>query len=97
MAIDSDGAAVEFANLHAEHADLALVDALARLQLAARRRGLTLCVRDPCQELTGLLELVGLSGVIAAAPELLLDDCRKPEGGEQVGEEEVVDGGDPPV
>ncbi|MFL5826079.1 MAG: hypothetical protein ACJ76V_06105, partial [Thermoleophilaceae bacterium] len=36
--VDHDGTAVEFANLRAERADLAVVEALARLQLAARRR-----------------------------------------------------------
>ena len=95
--VDDDGTAVEFANVRAARADLALVDELARLQLAARRRGCTLWLRDPCRDLVALIELVGLGGVIAAAPELLLDDCRKPEGREQLGEEEVVDGGDLPV
>ena len=40
--------------------DLALVDTLARLQLAARRLGCSICVRDARVELTELLELVGL-------------------------------------
>ena len=48
-------------------ADLALVDALARLELAARRRGCVLRLREPCAELRAVLELAGLS-------ELLIDD-----------------------
>jgi hypothetical protein len=46
------------------HCDLALVDALARLQLAARRLGCCIRVRDPSDELRGLLALVGLTDVV---------------------------------
>jgi hypothetical protein len=69
--------------------DLGVVDALARLQLAARRRGGSIRLRDPCPELRGLLELVGL------AEALLVEAGREPELGEQPGVEEVVQAGDP--
>ena len=46
--------------------DLALVDALARLQLAARRRGCSIQLRDPCEELRELLDLVGLAELVAS-------------------------------
>ena len=44
--------------------DLELVDGLARLELAARRLGCSVRVRAPCDELRGLLELVGLSELL---------------------------------
>ncbi|MDX6233587.1 MAG: hypothetical protein QOH68_2621 [Nocardioidaceae bacterium] len=67
--------------------DLGLVDALARLQLEARRVGCTVHIRDPFDALRELLELVGLS-------ELLLEAVGQPECGEELGSEEVVEPGD---
>jgi hypothetical protein len=65
--------------------DLAVVDTMARLQLAARRLGGSIQVREPRPELVALLELVGL--------------CREflgePERGEQVDIQEGVEPGDP--
>jgi hypothetical protein len=63
--------------------DLGLVDALARLQLMARRRGFSITVR-PCDELRALIELVGLVDVLALEPR------RQPEGGIEVGVQEMV-------
>jgi hypothetical protein len=48
--------------------DLAVVDQLARLQLAARRHGCTLWLRQACPQLTALLVLAGLSEVVPAGP-----------------------------
>ena len=67
--------------------DLVLVDSLARLELAARRLGCSIRLRDPCAELRELLELVGLSELLA------LEARREVEGGEQLGVEEVVQPG----
>lgn len=64
--------------------DLGAVDALARLQLEARRRGCTVWLRHACPDLIELLELVGLLQVI-----------RQSEGLEQGGVEEVVVPDDP--
>jgi hypothetical protein len=75
--------------------DLALVDALARLQLAAGRLGCSIRLRDPCEELRGLLDLVGLADVVPDAAALALEARREAEGGEQLGVEEVVQPGDP--
>ncbi|WP_308315059.1 STAS domain-containing protein [Streptomyces sp. C10-9-1] len=47
-------------------ADLTAVDALARLQLTARRHGTALRVRGGTPQLLGLLDLVGLVGPAAA-------------------------------
>lgn len=46
--------------------DLSLVDALARMQLAAKRLGWTIQVVDAEEELAGFLELVGLAEVLGA-------------------------------
>ncbi len=46
-------------------ADLEAVDALARLQLAATRRGVRLRLRHPSSDLRDLLNLVGLAEVFA--------------------------------
>lgn len=67
--------------------DLAAVDALARLQLEARRQGCTLWLRRAGPDLIQLLELVGLAGVLQV--------CRQAEGLEQGGVEEVVVPDDP--
>ncbi len=48
------------------HADLTAVDALARLQLTARRHGTALRLRGGTPQLLGLLDLVGLVGPAAA-------------------------------
>ncbi len=83
--------------------DLSAVDALARLQLAARRLGCSIRLRDACAELTelldlvGLLDLAGLSGrPEAGGPEVGgLEVGGEPEGGEELGVEEVVMPDDP--
>ncbi|MPY95985.1 MAG: STAS domain-containing protein [Acidimicrobiia bacterium] len=81
--------------------DLVFVDALARLQLAARRLGWSIRLRNPCEELRGLLDLVGLADVLADVvvdgPELPLETGGEAEGGEELGVQEVVDPRDPPA
>jgi ABC-type transporter Mla MlaB component len=47
--------------------DAVTVDALARLQLAARRSGCRVRLRHPCGELQDLLGLMGLSDVLGPA------------------------------
>ena len=49
-------------------ADLSAVDELARLQLCAGRLGCTVRLRDAAPDLRGLLELVGLAGVLEGCP-----------------------------
>ena len=67
--------------------DLGAVNALARLQLEARRQGCTVWLRHACPDLLKLLELVGLAGVLQV--------IRQAEGLEQAGVEEVVVPDDP--
>jgi hypothetical protein len=69
--------------------DLALVDAMLRLQLAARRRGVLIRFAVP-GDLRALLEYLGL------AEALVLQPGREAELGEQLGVQEVVQPGDPP-
>jgi len=71
--------------------DLALVESLARMQLRARRRGERVCLRGVPDDLRGLLELVGLTDVLAVEPK------REPELREQVRVDEVMQPGDPPL
>lgn len=73
--------------------DLELVDDLARLQLMARRLGCAIGLRESHDELTELLALVGLAGLLEAAPGGQV--VGQAEGGEQVGVEEVVVTDDP--
>jgi ABC-type transporter Mla MlaB component len=75
-------------------ADLAVVDHLARWQLAARRMGCSIRLRNVCAELAELLELAGLAEVLSGSGELR-QVGREPEGLEQVGVEEAVVPDDP--
>ncbi|GHE45380.1 hypothetical protein GCM10018785_13870 [Streptomyces longispororuber] len=69
-------------------ADLATVDAVARLRLAARRAGVGLRLRGPTPALWALLGLVGLA-------ELCVEVERHPEEREPpLGVEEAVESGD---
>jgi hypothetical protein len=70
--------------------DLGLVDALARLELLARRHGCTIQWHT-CDELRELLLFVGLAGVLALEPR------RETEERIQLGIQEVVQPGDPSV
>jgi ABC-type transporter Mla MlaB component len=56
--------------------DLQIVDALARLQLAARQVGGSIRLRNPCERLRALLDFVGLSDVF---PEVVIDGTGMPE------------------
>ena len=84
-----DGTEVVVDRVDARTPGLELVERLLRLQLAARRRGRQVHLRDAPAALRGLLDLVGLAGVLPLEPR------RQPEGREQLGIEEVVHPGDP--
>ena len=76
---------------------LPLVDALARLQLAARRCGGSMQVRGAPPELVEVLQLVGLDEVLACCPLSGVEVVRQAEVGEELGVDEVVHVGDPPT
>jgi hypothetical protein len=63
--------------LYREMQELALVDVLARLQLEARRHGFELRVVESGEEVRCVIELAGLSAVLALEPK------RQPEEREQ--------------
>ena len=58
------GAAVAYCDAHSVPADAVTVDALARLQLAARRRGCQVRLRGASPELRDLLGFMGLTDVL---------------------------------
>ena len=91
VVVVDDGTELVVGHMGAERPDLACVGALARLQLAARRCGWSLVVRDPHPQLGPLLALCGLSGVIR------LEGERQPELREQLGVDEVVQPRHPPL
>jgi anti-anti-sigma regulatory factor len=74
-------------------ADLDVVDALARLALAARRRGRSIEVRRACPRLRELLELTGLDETAG----LRLEPLGQPEEREQPGGVEEEDDPTEPV
>lgn len=90
------GKEVTIACLDGHPVDLALVDVLARLQLAARRGGADIVVRRPSPQLRELLDLVGLAGLLTGGA-LPLDAVGEAEEPKQLGVEEVLPGGDLPV
>jgi anti-anti-sigma regulatory factor len=65
---------------------LATVDALARLQLAAKRRGLQLRLPGPQRELHELIELAGLTGVLGVEPRREAEEREERLGVEEEGE-----------
>jgi hypothetical protein len=72
--------------------DLGVVDQLARWQLAARRMGCSIRLCGADAELSGLLDLAGLSEIVQVGD---LEPGGEPEGSEQVGVQEVVMPDDP--
>jgi hypothetical protein len=89
VVVDDQGDETLVAHLDASCPDMVLVDLLARMHLAARRGGMGLRIRDASPRLIELIELCGLSRVLALEPR------RKPELGEELGVEEVVKPADP--
>jgi hypothetical protein len=71
--------------------DLAMVEALARVQLSARRRGSQVRLTNVSDGLRGLLDLVGLVDV------LCVEARWQPELAEELRVDEVVQPGDAPV
>ena len=73
-------------------ADCVTVDALARFHLAAKRAGVELRLRHASAELSELLVLTGLDGVLRIEPGRETEEREEPLGGE---EERQLD--DPPA
>jgi ABC-type transporter Mla MlaB component len=64
MLLACSGATLAVCDLSRTRADVATVDALARLKLHARRRGCTVLLRKAPDELIELVELMVLSGLL---------------------------------
>lgn len=80
------------------HSDIAVVDALCRMRLAARRRGCQLRLREASTGLLDLIFLMGLSDVVPVVDRSGVGAKGQPEQGEHPGGvEEERDPGDPPV
>jgi ABC-type transporter Mla MlaB component len=65
--IEAAGAEVVACDVAALAADLIAVEALARLQLTARRLGTSIRLRGAARDLVALLRLCGLEQLLAAA------------------------------
>jgi anti-anti-sigma regulatory factor len=65
---------------------LAAVEALARLQLAARRKGLDLRLHVVSRELRDLIELAGLTQVLGVEPRRQAEEREQRLGVEEEGE-----------
>jgi ABC-type transporter Mla MlaB component len=78
-------------------ADATAIDALARLQLTARRLGRAIRLRDAPDELRDLLTLTGLRDALPLCAGLGAQAHRQIEQLEQVRVHEEVDPADPPV
>jgi ABC-type transporter Mla MlaB component len=77
--------------------DASAVDALARLQLTARRSGGSIRLRRARGRLRDLLALLGLADALPLSAGLPVEPQRQVEHREQVGVDEEVDPRDPPV
>jgi hypothetical protein len=75
--------------------DLAAIDELVRLQLAARRLGCSIRLRDASGYLWELLDLAGLTDVVRSAGALVVEVGGETECREEVGVEEGMEPGDP--
>jgi hypothetical protein len=76
--------------------DAVTVEALARLQLAARRLGRRVRFRHACGELEDLLAMMGLGEVLPCGPSSVIEARGQPEEREQaLRVEEEADPGDP--
>jgi hypothetical protein len=89
VVVDEQGGETLVAHLDAGCPDMVLIDLLARMHLATRRGGMGLRIRDATPQLIELIELCGLTCVLA--PEAR----RQSELGEELGVDEVVKPADP--
>jgi ABC-type transporter Mla MlaB component len=68
MLLEASGADVALCDVGCLPADAASVDVLAQMQLAARRMGRRIVVRDAADDLRDLIALVGLSAALGIEP-----------------------------
>jgi hypothetical protein len=99
LLIDASSAEIVVCDVGAVVADLVAVEALARLQLTARRLGCELRLRAASPALADLIAFCGLREVLPCEqPGGLVEPGREAEEPEQArGVQERVDRGDPPL
>ena len=78
-------------------ADATAIDALARLQLTARRLGRSIRLRNAPDDLRELLALTGLSDELPLCAGLRIQPHRQVEQRKQLGIDEEIDAADQPV
>jgi len=66
--LEATGADVALCDVGGLPADLVAIDALARIQLAARRKGRQVVLRHAADDLRDMLALVGLAGALRIEP-----------------------------
>ena len=84
--LEDSGADVALCELRAVAADAVAIDALARLQLTARRLGRRVRLRHVSRELQELLEFAGLACVLGVEPRRQAEEREQPLGAEEEGE-----------
>jgi hypothetical protein len=93
VVVGPDGTEHVLGRIDGARPTLATIDLLARAHLAARRAGGVLRVDGSPPPLSALIQLCGLTGVLAVGAER----HRQPEHAERVRPDEVVQPGDPPA
>jgi ABC-type transporter Mla MlaB component len=88
--LERTGAEVALCDVSAVEPDVVCVDALARLQLAARRRGCQARLRGASNELLELLDFIGMRDVLridlGLEPQRQAEERENPRGVEEEGE-----------
>jgi ABC-type transporter Mla MlaB component len=90
--LESSGADIALCDLTGLAVDAAAVDAVARIQLAARRMGRRLVLREAADDLLDLLAFVGVAGALGVEPWRQAEERE-----ERGGVEEERELGDPPA
>ena len=92
MLLETSGADIALCDVTELPANAAAVDAVARIQLAARRMGRRLVLREAADDLLDLLAFVGVAGALGIEPWRQAEERE-----ERGGVEEERELGDPPA
>ena len=84
--LEATGADVALCDVGGLPADLVAIDALARIQLAARRKGRQVVLRHAADDLRDMLALVGLAGALRIEPGGQAEQRKQGVGVEEEGE-----------
>ena len=84
--LEATGADVALCDVGGLPADLVAIDALARIQLAARRKGRQVVLRHAADDLRDMLAFVGLAGALRIEPGGQAEQRKQGVGVEEEGE-----------